>query len=150
MQVCAVELPWDCAGFVQLCRRPRPWVLLELGQSDRAVSHPATRAVHLCRMGNGDGYFLMLLNFNGFEMWCDVGWCHVSLSVIMRLWLLRNYVLKGIVHPKIIFSYTHLHIVPNLYDFLSPIEQRMRCLAECSCSSFCTMKVNGEAPKKTL
>lgn len=69
MQVCAMELPWDCAGGVQLCRRPRSWVLLEPGQSDRPVSHPASRAVHLCRMGNGDCYLLMLLNLNVFAMW---------------------------------------------------------------------------------
>lgn len=66
MQVCAMELPRDCAGGVQLRRRQRSWVLLEPGQSDGAVSHPASRAVHLCRMGNGDCYFLMLLNFNVF------------------------------------------------------------------------------------
>jgi len=32
-------------------------------------------------------------------------------------------VLKGIVHPKMrMLSFTHLQVVPNLYEFLSSVE----------------------------
>ncbi len=40
---------------------------------------------------------------------------------------------KGIVHPKVttLSSYTHPHVVPNLYDFLSSVKYKIRCFAEC-------------------
>lgn len=44
----------------------------------------------------------------------------------------------GIVQPEIkrMSSFTHLHAVPNPYDFLSSLEHKRRCLAECLSRSF--------------
>jgi len=44
--------------------------------------------------------------------------------------------LKGLVHPKMeILSFTHPHVVPNLYDFLSSAEHR-RYFEECCLSNW--------------
>jgi len=37
---------------------------------------------------------------------------------------------------NILLSFTHLHAVPNPYDFLSAVEHKMVFLTECSCSFF--------------
>jgi len=41
--------------------------------------------------------------------------------------------LKGTVHPKmkIVSSFTHHHVVPNLYEFLSSVEHKSRYFEEC-------------------
>ncbi len=63
----------------------------------------------------------------------------------MRAWILDAYtdlkgtelnmlptVIKGIVHPKMFMSlFTHSHVVPNLYSFLSCAEHKRRYFEEC-------------------
>ncbi len=49
------------------------------------------------------------------------------------LCILFAIVVKGIVHPKrkSLSTFTHTHVVPNLYDFLSSMELQRRYFEEC-------------------
>jgi len=45
-----------------------------------------------------------------------------------------NYSIKGIVHlkiKKIMSSFTHPQLVPNLYELLSSVEHKRRYFEEC-------------------
>ncbi|MGL5597903.1 MAG: hypothetical protein ACRDDA_07235 [Aeromonas sp.] len=58
----------------------------------------------------------------------------LSVSNLSRLWECYSNSLKGIPHRKmkIVSSYTHPHVVSNLYEFLSSAEQKGRYLEECT------------------
>ncbi len=82
--------------------------------------------------------------------------------MVLKYYILHVFdFIKGIVHPKmkIISSFTHLRVVPNLYECLCSSEHKGRYSEECgkhnsssgapltSVVFFPTMKVNG-APKQ--
>jgi len=51
----------------------------------------------------------------------------------VQSWLDSQILLKGKVHPKMKFvlSFTHPHLVPNLYELLSSAEHKQKYSGEC-------------------
>ena len=66
-QVCALELPWNSTGGLQLHRGPRSGAFSGPGKPNGSPGHPAPGTVYLCRMGNGE------------KVWLEVGFIVVTI-----------------------------------------------------------------------